>query len=112
MTDPPMYNVASAVLCRSLAIVRSLPLPGCAYGAYANSACPYQTRLTRVSNVSSRNDLLRLELCLQMLYNILVSIRGTFFYVRRKVDLMKTAKVNACIMHIFVKIEHLSIQAT
>ena len=29
MTDPPMYNVASAVLCRSLAIVRSLPLPGC-----------------------------------------------------------------------------------
>ena len=31
MTDPPMYNVASAVLCRSLAIVRSLPLPGCVY---------------------------------------------------------------------------------
>ena len=29
MTDPPMYNVASAVLCHSLAIVRSLPLPGC-----------------------------------------------------------------------------------
>ena len=29
MTDPPMYNVASAVLWRSLAIVRSLPLPGC-----------------------------------------------------------------------------------
>ena len=29
MTDPPMYNVASAVLCCSLAIVRSLPLPGC-----------------------------------------------------------------------------------
>ena len=29
MTDPPMYNVASAVFCRSLAIVRSLPLPGC-----------------------------------------------------------------------------------
>ena len=29
MTDPVMYNVASAILCRSLAIVRSLPLPGC-----------------------------------------------------------------------------------
>ena len=29
MTNPPMYNVASAVFCRSLAIVRSLPLPGC-----------------------------------------------------------------------------------
>ena len=29
MTDPPMYNVANAVFCRSLAIVRSLPLPGC-----------------------------------------------------------------------------------
>ena len=30
---------------------------------------------------------------------------GRFFYVRRKVDLMKTAKVNAYIMHIFGKIE-------
>ena len=39
-------------------------------------------------------------------------IRGTFFYVRRKVDLMKTAKVNAYIMHIFGKIELLSIHAT
>ena len=34
------------------------------------------------------------------------------FYVRREVDLMKTAKVNAYIMHIFGKIEHLSIQPT
>ena len=34
------------------------------------------------------------------------------FYVRRKVDLMKTAKVNAYIMHIFEKIELLSIHAT
>ena len=39
-------------------------------------------------------------------------IRGTFFYVRRKVDLMKTAKVNAYIMHIFGKIELLSIHAS
>ena len=31
MTDPPMYNVASAIICRSLAIVRSLPLPGCGH---------------------------------------------------------------------------------
>ena len=29
MTDAPMYNVASAVFCRSLAIVRSLSLPEC-----------------------------------------------------------------------------------
>ena len=34
------------------------------------------------------------------------------FYVRRKVDLMKTAEVNAYIMHIFGKIELLSIHAT
>ena len=37
---------------------------------------------------------------------------GRFFYVRRKLDLMKTAKVNANIMHIFGKIELLSIHAT
>ena len=34
------------------------------------------------------------------------------FYVRREVDLMKKAKVNAYIMHIFGKIELLSIYAT
>ena len=33
------------------------------------------------------------------------------FYVRREVDLMKTTKVNAYIMHIFGKIELLSIHA-
>ena len=33
------------------------------------------------------------------------------FYVRKEVDLMKTAKVNAYIMHIFGKIELLSIYA-
>ena len=32
------------------------------------------------------------------------------FYVRRKVDLMKTTKVNANIMHIFGKIDFLSIR--
>ena len=36
MTDPPMYNVANAVFCRSLAIVRSLPLPGCGNGHKLN----------------------------------------------------------------------------
>ena len=41
----------------------------------------------------------------------IVSTRGVF-YVRRKVDLMNTAKVNAYIMHIFGKIELLSIHAT
>ena len=40
------------------------------------------------------------------------NVRGTFFYVRREVDLMKTAKVNAYIMHIFGKIGLLSIYAT
>ena len=34
------------------------------------------------------------------------------FYVRRMVDLIKTAKVNAYIMHIFGKIELLSIHST
>ena len=34
------------------------------------------------------------------------------FYVRREVDVMKTANVNAYIMHIFGKIELLSIYAT
>ena len=34
------------------------------------------------------------------------------FYVRRVVNLMKRAKVNAYIMHIFGKIELLSIHAT
>ena len=34
------------------------------------------------------------------------------FYVRREVDLKKTTKVNAYIMHIFGKIEPLSIHAT
>ena len=36
----------------------------------------------------------------------------TVFYVRRVVDLMQTAKVNAFIMHTFGKIEHLSIHAS
>ena len=34
------------------------------------------------------------------------------FYVRREVDLMQTAKVNAYFMHIFGKIELLSIHET
>ena len=40
-----------------------------------------------------------------------IDTRGVF-YVRREVDLIKTAKVNAYIMHIFGKIELLSIHAT
>ena len=39
-------------------------------------------------------------------------IPGTFFYILRKVDLMKTVKVNTYIVHIFGKIELLSILAT
>ena len=34
------------------------------------------------------------------------------FYVRREVDLKKTANINAYVMHIFGKIEPLSIHAT
>ena len=42
---------------------------------------------------------------------VYISTRDVF-YVGRKVDLMKTAKVNAYVMHIFGKIELLSIHAT
>ena len=44
--------------------------------------------------------------------NYIVGLRGTFFYIRIVVDLMKTAKVNAYNMHIFGKIELLSVHAT
>ena len=43
---------------------------------------------------------------------ILVCNARDVFYVRREVDLMKTAKVNAYIMHIFGEIGLLSIHAT
>ena len=43
-----------------------------------------------------------LDICLPQVVK-LESTRDVF-YVRRKVDLMKTAKVNAYIMHIFGKI--------
>ena len=46
-----------------------------------------------------------------LLFSTLAYTRDVF-YVRREVDLMKTAKVNAYIMHIFGKIELLSIHAT
>ena len=42
----------------------------------------------------------------------MMSITKDIFYVRREVDLMETAKVNAYIMHIFGKIELLSIHST
>ena len=44
-------------------------------------------------------------------YRVYLKYEGRF-YVRRMVDLMKTAKVNAYIMHIFGKIELLSIHVT
>ena len=50
-----------------------------------------------------------LKVCMHQTFKV---IRGAFYYVRRKVDLMKTAKVNAYIVHIFGKIELLSIHAT
>ena len=49
---------------------------------------------------------------LQLLLGPKHMITRDVFYVRREVDLMKTAKVNAYIMHIFGKIELLSIHAT
>ena len=39
-------------------------------------------------------------------------VRGTFLYVPRVEDLIKTAKVNAYIMYIFGKIELLPLHAT
>ena len=47
-----------------------------------------------------------------MLIEFVLYTTRDVFYVRREVDLMKTAKVNAYIMHIFGKIELLSIHAT
>ena len=46
-----------------------------------------------------------------IVYNERSSTRDVF-YVRRKEDLIKTAKVNANIMHIFGKIDLLSLHAT
>ena len=52
------------------------------------------------------------------LYNCIIVLNTTciftrdVFYVRRKEDLMKTTKVNAYIIHIFGKIELLSIHVT
>ena len=47
------------------------------------------------------------------IYTLVIDhVRGMFFYVRREVVLMKTAKINAYTMHIFGKIELLSIHAT
>ena len=37
--------------------------------------------------------------------NLIISHTRDVFYVRREVDLLKTAKVNAYIMHIFGKLE-------
>ena len=58
-----------------------------------------------------------LRFCVKVLtFALCVSKLGihtrVIYYVQREVDLMKTAKVNACIMHIFGKIELLSINAT
>ena len=50
-----------------------------------------------------------LLVCFHVFY---ISVTKDAFYVRREVDLMKTAKVNAYIVHIFGKIELLSIYAT
>ena len=49
---------------------------------------------------------------LKYLFKVQLLFTRDVFYVRREVDLMKTAKVNAYIMHIFGKIELLSIYAT
>ena len=36
VTNSPMYNIASAVTCRTLAIVLSLPLPECDIDIFIN----------------------------------------------------------------------------
>ena len=51
-----MYNITSAVTCRTLAIVRSLPLPGCdGYGPLEKgpSTLIAGVRITGVSNVKT-----------------------------------------------------------
>ena len=45
-------------------------------------------------------------------YLYIIKIYEGRFYVRREVDVIKTAKANAYIIHIFGKIELLSIHAT
>ena len=47
-----------------------------------------------------------------VILSVFIHCTRDVFYVRRKVDLMKTAKENAYIMHIFGKSELLSIHAT
>ena len=59
---------------------------------------------------SNRIDTLNSHLL--TLKRIITKCTRDVFYVRRKVELMKTAKVNAYIMHIFGKIELLSIHVT
>ena len=62
-----------------------------------------KVNLLTVSHMSTTHSLHR---------QIVAAVTREVFYVRREVDLMKTAKVNAYIMHIFGKIELLSIYAT
>ena len=52
------------------------------------------------------------EICVNHKIKHIIKSTRVIFYVRREVDLMNTAKVNAYIMDIFGKIELLSIHAT
>ena len=63
MTNRPMYNVASAVSCRSLAIVRSLPLPGCEIPLKQTS-----TQLLLQANLLVFSYLMQLELFFKIGY--------------------------------------------
>ena len=54
MTNPPMYSVASAVLYCTLAIVRSLPLPGCERRQTISDSL-IRSQILTLSNKTSRN---------------------------------------------------------
>ena len=60
---------------------------------------------------SGRNIELIVKLSYVYFTMFILLTRGVF-YVRREIDLMKTAKVNAYIMHIFGQTELLSKHAT
>ena len=70
MTNSSMYNVASAVLCCSLAIVRSLPLPGCGIAIFLMG----KRELVALLNLSSW--------CLVMVERLILAVpRGCLRFV-------------------------------
>ena len=80
----------------------------CTYGTISSIFVDIQPDFMNIK-MTLVYTLLYVQLIVRIPFNL-----GTrdVFYVRREVGLMKTAKANAYIMHIFGKIELLSIHAT